>query len=201
MTTAAVTTCFKSVSSILRNVCGLAVVFALAAGESFAGGAAQAGPGRSDSQGRQSSAAEIRAHYASRQAALAQTFAETAAVAWPAAYRNTRRTAVLVPTKDQYGDPMYAAYGRRAYAGTPFYNGPAYVSSFGMARDVPYEVMVGGVRQYWSGSQSDPGYVPRTDVNLGVTTGQGYMQHGMQIGPGSIAPSHSRPIQFNGILD
>jgi hypothetical protein len=41
-----------------------------------------------------------------------------------------RQISLIGPQKNQYGDPMYAAYGPRAYVGTPQYVGPRYASSF-----------------------------------------------------------------------
>lgn len=148
-------------------------------------------------QGQGPNAAELRAHYASRQAALAQTLQETEAIIAHSAYRHAARTTVVRPVKDQYGDPMYGAYGPRAYAGTPLYNGPAYTASFEIDRQIPYWVLDGRSRLYWPGAQSDPGYVPRTDVNLGVGTSQSFIQHGMLMHHGSVAPSYARPMQFN----
>lgn len=142
-------------------------------------------------------AARLQTWYASRQAALAGSYQAAMAEVNEVVYRNARRTAILVPTKDVYGDPMYVRYGARAYAGTPWYNGPAYTASFGSEREIPYGVLHGASRLYWPGSLSNPGAVPRTDVNLGVGASSGHFQHGMVLGPGSIAPSHSRPMQFN----
>ncbi len=142
-------------------------------------------------------AAELRAHYASRQAALAETLHDTEMIVAHSAYRHAARTMVVRPVKDQYGDPMYGAYGPRAYAGTPWYNGPAYTASFEIDRQIPYWVLDGRARLYWPGAQADPGYVPRTDVNLGVGTSHSHIQHGMLMHHGSVAPSYARPMQFN----
>jgi len=147
--------------------------------------------------GEKPNAGELQVHYASRQAALAETFAQAEAVVNGIAARRAARTAIYRPEKDRFGDPMYVAYGRRAYAGTPWYSGPAYVSSFEIEPQIPYEVLYGRASLYWPGALSNPGYVPRTDMSLGVGASHSYMQHGMVMDPGSVAPSYARPMQFN----
>src|SRR5690606_25267588 len=146
---------------------------------------------------RKPTAGELQAHYASRQAALSETFAGTADVVNTIASRRAARTAIYRPEKDRFGDPMYVAYGRRAYAGTPWYNGPAYVSSFEIEPRIPDEVLYGRASLYWPGALSNPGYAPRTDVTLGVGASHSFIQHGMVMDPGSVAPSYARPMQFN----
>ncbi len=141
-------------------------------------------------------AAELRSRIASRQAALAQDEAAAEAAAFEQADKNSKLVTVPAPTQDRFGDPMYAFWGPLPVrVGTPQYDGPRYAASF---ERVTMQTMPDGeYRGYARGAFSNPGLTAQTDVTLGVGTNQSYLQQGMRIAPGSMAPSAARVMTNN----
>ena len=138
---------------------------------------------------------ELRQHAAD----MTQILCESADAAnWAMAHESgkwTRQTAYAKPSKDRYGDPMYGAYGARAYAGTPCYNGPAYTASF---ETNPGDSPWGENSRY---HYQKPYAVPGFSVRYGNATSPGashsYIQSGMVNHPGAWSPSISRPAGLN----
>src|SRR5690606_29017502 len=94
------------------------------------------------------------------------------------------KVTVVRPVQDKYGDPMYTWYGPLPVEkGTPMYDGPRYAASFDRGYMEP--VPDGQYRGYARGRYSQPGLVSHTDISLGVAANNSYMQHGMQVAPGS----------------
>ncbi len=140
--------------------------------------------------------AELRSHYASRQAYLTQLEKETLAMAEWKATELSRQTAAVRPVQDKYGDPMYTFHGPLVpEPGTPMYEGPRYGASFdwGFADPRPDNDYKGYVR----GRFSHPGIASRSDTTLRAGATQSYMQHGMRIAPGMMAPSIARVMINN----
>lgn len=110
-------------------------------------------------------------------------------------WKYARQTTVLGCVQDRFGDPLYCRQGPRAYAGTPDYNGPSYVSSFAYEQapwtaDRTY-------RGYYRQVYSHPQVSARTDVSLGIGATHSYFQSGMLMNPGSQAPVASRVMINN----
>ena len=149
--------------------------------------------------------ARLRAHYAKLGRIVDATDADVAAAQANVDNRWSRQVEWGIPAKDKYGDPMYTAYGRRPYAGTPWYEGPAYAASFEteFVRSANGAVARGTAAFQPSSRDHERGFsggarsVPATDTNLGSGASQLYNQSGMISFPGAIAPSAARPAQFN----
>lgn len=141
------------------------------------------------------SAGEVRRYSADAQAAHDEATLSIETTLDSVASRLSRKTVFAGIIQDEYGDPMYAYYGPRAYAGTPCYAGPAYDASF--ERPTGF---------YYQGNPDStalrvPGYRPAMAHPAGSVTqagaSQSYLQSGMMRSPGSMAPSGDRPASFN----
>lgn len=138
---------------------------------------------------------EIVQHVRSVTQALKLTTEEACRAVEHEATKYERATDVAMPTRDRYGDPMYARYGARAYAGSPMYAGPAYTASF----ERYHNVMLpdSEYRGYYRERFSVPGLSARTDVSLAPGATHSYVQSGMLMNPASEAPSVYRPMMNN----
>lgn len=139
---------------------------------------------------------EMRQHIAGLQAGLNKVELEAALAAQQALDARKKKVMAVRPVQDKYGDPMYAFYGPMVpEPGTPEYNGPRYAASFDRGYLDP--VHDGKYRGYARGRYSHPGFISHTDVIMGVSANNSYMQHGMQVAPGSMYPSAARVIINN----
>jgi hypothetical protein len=166
----------------------------LPAGVAFAGGELSASGSRASASA--GSAASTRAHIAGLQAGLYNLEARAALAAESALIERKKLVSVVKPVQDKFGDPMYTFYGPLPVEkGTPSYDGPRYAASFdrGYMQPMPD----GEYRGYMRGRYSQPGIISHTDTVLGVAANNSYMQHGMQVAPGSMAPSAARVMINN----
>lgn len=141
-------------------------------------------------------AASTRARIASLQAGLYNVEVNAAMAAQSALDARRSKVTAVRPVQDKFGDPMYTFYGPLPVEkGTPMYDGPRYAASFdrGYAQPVPD----GEYRGYLRGRYSNPGSISHTDTVLGVAANNSYMQHGMQVAPGSMAASAARVMINN----
>lgn len=161
----------------------------------FAGGEMTEGYNRTSSVSART--IQTRQRIADLQAGLAQMEMSAALAAQAALDERAKKVSVVRPVKDKYGDPMYTWYGPLAVeAGTPMYDGPRYAASFDRGYMEP--MPDGQYRGYARGRYSNPGLVSsHTDTILGVSANNSYMQHGMQVAPGSMAPSAARVMINN----
>lgn len=106
-----------------------------------------------------------------------------------------RQTRMVGAEQDIYGDPMYAAYGPRAYADTPYYNGPSYTASF--QRGYAGPVADARNRTYYRDVYGVPQVRTHSDVGLVSGSSQSYLQSGMIYSPASMAPAGWRPSALN----
>lgn len=139
---------------------------------------------------------ETRKHIAGLQAGLYQLEMQAALAAQAALDERAAKVIAVRPVQDRFGDPMYTWYGPLPVEkGTPMYDGPRYAASFdrGYLEPVPD----GQYRGYARGRYSQPGLVSHTDIILGTAANNSYMQHGMQVAPGSMAPSAARVMINN----
>jgi len=140
--------------------------------------------------------AETRAHIAGLQKGLAQYEMSAALDAQAALDARANKVLAVQPAQDKYGDPMYTWYGPLVpEPGTPMYDGPRYGASFSRGYSVP--MPDGNYRGYARGRYSQPGFISHTDIVLGTSANNSYMQHGMQVAPGSMAPSAARVMINN----
>jgi len=141
-------------------------------------------------------ASATRAHIAGLQAGLYQQEFAAASAAEAAMRERASKVDVVRPIQDKFGDPMYTWYGPLPVEkGTPMYDGPRYAASFDRAYAQPMPDQE--YRGYARGRYSQPGIISRTDTVLGVAANNSYMQHGMQVAPGSMAPSAARVMINN----
>lgn len=143
-----------------------------------------------------SSAASVQARNAALTAGLHSLEAQAAHAAHAAMLERKSKVTVARPVQDKFGDPMYTFYGPLPVEkGTPMYDGPRYAASFdrGYMQPMPD----GEHRGYLRGRYSQPGIISRTDTILGTAANNSYMQHGMQVAPGSMAPSAARVMINN----
>ena len=122
--------------------------------------------------------------------ALQITTEEACAAVQREATKYARMTTVVQPKQDSFGDPMYSRYGSRALAGSPMYNGPAYVSSF--ERGISHVFPDPAQRSYSRGAYSRSQVMYSTDTSVRSGATQSYVQQGMLMNPGSWAPSVHR---------
>lgn len=111
------------------------------------------------------------------------------------ARRYERLTMPVVAVPNRFGDPAYGFYGRRAYADSPMYEGPAYAASF-----EPGEWLVlpdSEFRAYHRQAYSHPIVGARTDVYLSPGATHSYVRSGMYMNPVSQAPSMQRVMMNN----
>ncbi len=151
---------------------------------------------RSSTAASSSRTMQTRQRIANLQAGLSQMEMTAALAAQAALDERAKKVSVVRPVKDKYGDPMYTWYGPLPVEkGTPMYDGPRYAASFdrGYLEPVPD----GQYRGYARGRYSQPGLVSHTDTILGTAANNSYMQHGMQVAPGSMAPSAARVMINN----
>lgn len=143
-----------------------------------------------------SSISSARAHISALQAGLYAEEAKAVAAVDAAMLERRKKVDVVRPVQDKFGDPMYTWYGPLPVEpGTPNYDGPRYGASFSRAYAQP--VPSGEYRGYLRGRYSQPGIISRTDTTLGVAANNSYMQHGMQVAPGSMYPSAARVMINN----
>lgn len=141
-------------------------------------------------------AMEARQRIASLQAGLSQLEMQAALSAQAALEARKAKVTVVRPVQDEFGDPMYTWYGPLPVEkGTPMYDGPRYAASFDRGYMEP--VPDGQYRGYARGRYSQRNLVSHTDLTLGVAANNSYMQHGMQVAPGSMAPSAARVMINN----
>jgi hypothetical protein len=160
----------------------------------FAGG--ELSESSSRPRGMSQRTAETRAHIASLQKGLAQFEMSAALEAQAALDARAKKVTAVQPIQDKFGDPMYTWYGPLVpEPGTPEYDGPAYGASF--ARGYAQPIPDGEYRGYTRGGFSQPGFISHTDVVLGTAASNMYMQSGMQVAPGSMAPSAARAMINN----
>ena len=113
-----------------------------------------------------------------------------------AGHERAAKVVAVQPVQDKYGDPMYTWYGPLPVEpGTPMYDGPRYAASFDRGYAVP--MPDGNYRGYARGRFEQPGLISHTDVVLGTAANNMYMQHGMQVAPGSMAASAARAMINN----
>lgn len=142
------------------------------------------------------SAESTRAHIAALNAGLYSLEMQAAQAAHSAILERKSKVVAVQPVQDRFGDPMYTHYGPLPVSpGTPMYDGPRYAASFDRGYMVP--MPDGNYRGYLRGRYSQPGIISRTDVVLGTAANNSYMQHGMQVAPGSMAPSSARVMINN----
>lgn len=140
--------------------------------------------------------AEMVAHYADLKRGLDNMEMRAALDAEAAMSARASKVTVVKPVQDKYGDPMYTWYGPLVpEPGTPEYDGPAYGASF--ARGYMQTLPGGPYRGYANGAFSNTRYIPQTDITLGSAASNMYMQSGMQVAPGSMAPSSARAMINN----
>ncbi len=139
---------------------------------------------------------ETRQRIASLQAGLHNLEMQAALSAQAAMEDRAAKVTVVRPVQDKFGDPMYTWYGPLPVEkGTPMYDGPRYAASFDRGYMEP--MPDGEYRGYARGRYSNPGLVSHTDTILGTAANNSYMQHGMQVAPGSMAPSAARVMINN----
>jgi hypothetical protein len=139
---------------------------------------------------------ELLAHYRNSMRAVKQADQDLREATDEEAGKYARQTTVAGWSQDEFGDPMYAKYGPRAYAGTPWYDGPAYTASFERPYPASYQpdsMARGPYRMV----PSNPVVGTRSDLRLSTGATFSYMQSGMISNTGSIAPSHVRPMIGN----
>lgn len=142
------------------------------------------------------SAVSSRAHIAALNAGLYSLEMQAAQAAHSAILERKSKVIAVQPVQDRFGDPMYTHYGPLPVRpGTPMYDGPRYAASFDRGYMIP--MPDGNYRGYLRGRYSQPGIISRTDVVLGTAANNSYMQHGMQVAPGSMAPSAARVMINN----
>lgn len=147
-------------------------------------------------QRSRASVSNTRAHIAALQAGLYAEEAKAVAAVDAAMLARRQKVQAVRPVQDKFGDPMYTWYGPLpAEPGTPNYDGPRYGASFSRAYAQP--VPSAEYRGYLRGRYSQPGIISRTDTTLGVAANNSYMQHGMQVAPGSMYPSAARVMINN----
>ncbi len=140
--------------------------------------------------------AETRQRIANLNAGLYQMEMSAAIDAEAAMKARAAKVVAVQPVQDEYGDPMYTWYGPLPVEkGTPMYDGPRYAASFDRAYAVP--MPDGNYRGYARGRYEQPGLISHTDVVLGTAANNMYMQHGMQVAPGSMAASAARAMINN----
>jgi len=140
--------------------------------------------------------AETRQRIANLNAGLYQLESQAAAAAAAAMRERAAKVVAVQPVQDKYGDPMYTWYGPLPVEkGTPMYDGPRYAASFDRGYAVP--MPDGNYRGYARGRFEQPGLISHTDVVLGTAANNMYMQHGMQVAPGSMAASAARAMINN----
>lgn len=141
--------------------------------------------------------AETRARIASLQKGLADMEMAAAMDAQAAIDARKAKVVAIGPVQDKYGDPMYTWYGPLVpEPGTPEYDGPRYGASFdrGYMQPVPHDQYRGYARgaQYYGARVGS-----HFDTVLGTAASNMYMQSGMQVAPGSMAPSAARAMINN----
>lgn len=140
--------------------------------------------------------AQMLAHYADLKRGLDNLEMKAALDAQAALDARAAKVQAVRPVQDKYGDPMYTWYGPLVpEPGTPEYNGPAYGASF--ARGYVQPVAGGSYRGYVNGAFSNTRFISHTDITLGTAASNMYMQSGMQVAPGSMAPSAARAMINN----
>ncbi len=160
----------------------------------YAGGEVSEGYVRSSSVSN--SSIQTRQRIANLQAGLAQMEMSAAMAAQAALDEQAKKVSVVRPVQDKYGDPMYTWYGPLAVEpGTPMYDGPRYGASFDRGYMEPSPD--GEYRGYARGRYSQPGLVSHSGSSLGSAANNSYMQHGMQVSPGSMSPSAARVMINN----
>jgi len=171
----------------------LSVTLALITAAATAGGELT---GSNETRSISQQSAETRARIAGLQKGLAQYEMTAALDAQTALDARARKVVAVQPAQDKYGDPMYTWYGPLVpEPGTPMYDGPRYGASFSRGYSVP--MPDGNYRGYARGRYSQPGFISHTDIVLGTAANNSYMQHGMQVAPGSMAPSAARVMINN----
>lgn len=141
--------------------------------------------------------AEVLAHTARLNWELERCTQAACAAAQREAGKWARQTSVALPCKDAYGDPMYTHFGPRAYADSPMYSGPTYTASFD--RVAAARIPDSTYRGLFRGVYSHPQISARTDVSLQPGATHSYMQSGMLVAPGMMAPSGTRAIINNSV--
>lgn len=181
-----------------RITCAVAAMFLTATMSSWGGGelpARKTTMRRSVERQVSHEAAEVMRYSTERTRALYATTAEALEANRRVATKYDRLTEPIPIVRDKYGDPMYARYGPRAYAGSPNYAGPAYAASF--VRGDPVLLPDSEYRGYYRGVYSHPQIGARTDVGLRPGASHSYLQSGMLYSPGSQASQADRPMMFN----
>lgn len=177
----------------MKNFALATLIIALPAACAFAGGELSAGADHHPSAG---GAMATRAHIAALQAGLSQMEFSAASAAQAALDARASKVVAVGPVQDRFGDPMYTAYGPLVpEPGTPEYDGPRYGASF--ARGYAQPVPDAEYRGYTRGRFSQPGLISHTGNVLGTAASNMYMQAGMQVAPGSMAPSAARAMINN----
>ena len=180
---------------MLKQFLPSCLIIGLTAG-AFAGGELSTGYDQPYASTASTRAVATRQHIANLQAGLSKLEMSAALSAQAALDRREAKVTVVKPVQDKFGDPMYTWYGPLPVEkGTPMYDGPRYAASFdrGYLQPVPD----GDYRGFARGRYSQPGIISHTDVVLGVAADNMYMQHGMQVAPGSMAPSAARVMINN----
>lgn len=168
--------------------------FTLSLSPAHAGG--EMSESSSNFRSQSSASMATRARIAGLQAGLAQSEFAAAQAAESALMERRKKVTVVRPVQDRFGDPMYTAYGPLPVEpGTPMYDGPRYAASFDRGYMEPGPS--GEFRGYSRGRYSNAGIISHTDTVLGVAANNSYMQHGMQVAPGSMAPSAARVMINN----
>lgn len=107
--------------------------------------------------------------------------------------RWSKQVTVPPAVPNEWGDPMYTAYGPRAYAGSPLYHGPAYSASFerahaGYVNPSSMQLSVQRGRYY------QPALTTRSDQGMLPGASHSYLGPAMYKNPGSVGPTRGRAL-------